>query len=265
MPTRDRRGRGQPAPPRRKWRPQAPGEQIGRRAAALRAQLAHDPAGAGDQALKLLEEYLEGQARALGYHGDGSIGRYTMFLRGNGDWPAEVIERLESYTQVRNCLAHTYGLQVSPALAGELIEFIERLFREEAHSAEQLMTRDVRTVDLAEPLARVRSLMLVGGYGRLPVLEGGDGIVGLLTERDVVAAQAAAEQSGRPFADLRVSDALPDEARERVALVAPGTPRALVAEQLRQPGIVACLVTPNGLASERPVGIITHADLLLRM
>jgi CBS domain-containing protein len=107
--------------------------------------------------------------------------------------------------------------------------------------------------------------MLKGGYGRLPVLRDDDGIVGLLTERDVVAAQALAERSGRALNALAVAEALPEDAADRIALVPPDASRNQVAELLRRPGIVACLVTPNGDADEPPSGIITHADLLYHM
>jgi len=57
----------------------APTEGFARRALALRAMLCDDSASAGDQALKLLEEYLERLAYRYGYVGDGSLGRYANF------------------------------------------------------------------------------------------------------------------------------------------------------------------------------------------
>jgi len=177
----------------------------------------------------------------------------------------DLIERIDAYTKVRNCLAHSYGLQTSPDLAAGLIEFVEFLLKRSAPTAEELMTRAVRTIDQAESLAHVRDLMIRGGYGRLPVLSDDRQIVGLLTERDLVAAQALAEQANRRFADLTVADVLPPDALDRVVCIAPDTPREDVAEALTRSGVIACLVTPGGLPDTAPPGIITHADVLYQM
>jgi CBS domain-containing protein len=107
--------------------------------------------------------------------------------------------------------------------------------------------------------------MLKDGYGRLPVLGDAGEIIGLLTERDIVAAQVLAERAGRPLAALTVANALPDDAAERLALVTPDASRETVAELLRGPGVIAALVTANGQTHAPPIGIITHADLLYRM
>lgn len=242
-----------------------PVEGFARRALALRAMLNDDSASAGDQALKLLEEYLERLAYGYGYVGDGSLGRYANFLRGRNALDEDIIERIDAYTQVRNCLAHSYGLQTSPDLAAELVEFIELLLKRGAPTAEDLMTHAVRTVDLRESLAHVRDLMIRGGYGRLPVLRDDRRIVGLLTERDLVAAQALAERVHRRFDELTVADVLPPDARDRVVCVAPDTSREEVAEALTRGGVIACLVTPDGSPDAALLGIITHADLLYRM
>lgn len=242
-----------------------PVEGFARRTLALRAMLNDDSASAGDQALKLLEEYLERLAYSYGYVGDGSLGRYANFLRGRDALDKDIIERIDAYTQVRNCLAHSYGLQTSPDLAAELVEFIEFLLKRSAPTAEELMTRAVRTVNLAESLMHVRDLMIRGGYGRLPVLRDDRQIVGLLTERDLVAAQALAERANRRFDELTVAEVLPPDARDRVVCIAPDTPREEVAEALTHSGVIACLVTPDGSPDAAPLGIITHADLLYRM
>jgi CBS domain-containing protein len=241
----------------------APTEGFARRALALRAMLCDDSASAGDQALKLLEEYLERLTYRYGYVGDGSLGRYANFLRGRDALDEDLIERIDAYTQVRNCLAHSCGLQTSLDLVAGLIEFIEFLLKRSAPTAEELMTRAVRTIDQTESLAH--DLLIRSGYGRLPVLSDDRRIVGLLTERDLVATQALAERANRRFADLTVADVLPPDARNRVVCIAPDTPREDVAEALTRSGVIACPVTPGGLPDKAPPGIITHADVLYRM
>lgn len=235
------------------------------RIVSLREALTHDAAEAGDQALKLLEEYLESLAQINGFQGEGGLGRYVQFLRARSALQDDLLDRAETYTQARNCLAHTYGLQASPALAAEVLDFVALLVKRGGQTAAQLMTGNVRAVTVGDSLARARDLMLRSGFGRLPVLRSGDGVVGVLTERDVVAAQATAERTGQPVHAMTVGAALPDDAIDRVVTVVPGASREQVAELLRQPGVVACLVTPHGDLHERPVGIITHADLLYRM
>jgi CBS domain-containing protein len=246
-------------------RPPAPTQHFGGRLAVLRTLLDEDAAAAGDQAIKLLEEYLESLAHAHGYQGEGSLGRYVMYLRGRDALPDQLLDQADGYTQVRNCLAHTYGLQVSSALAAELLDFAGLLLKQGGVTAEQLMTRDVRVVGASERLARARDLMLAGRYGRLPVLRDGDGIIGLLTERDVVFAQAQAERSGRGLSALSVADALPADAATRIAFASPHTERDAIVELLQRRGVVACLITPDGSADKQPIGIITAADLLYRM
>jgi CBS domain-containing protein len=250
---------------KRTTRQPAPPQHYSARLVTLRTLLETDAAAAGDQAVKLLEEYLESLAHAYGYHGEGSMGRYVMFLRGRDALPDQLLDQADGYTQVRNCLAHTYGLQVSPDLAAELLDFAGLLLKQGGVTAEQLMTRNVRVVAASERLARARDLMLAGGYGRLPVLRDGDGIIGLLTERDVVFAQAEAERAGRTLSALSVADALPADALTRVVFAPPHTARDTIVELLQRRGVVACLVTSDGSADKQPLGIITAADLLYRM
>lgn len=235
-----------------------------RRLAALRELLLDNPPMAGDQAIKLLEEYLESLSRSYGYTDEGSLGRYGMFLRGHDALPDELLDRVEAYTQVRNCLAHSYGLQVSPALAEELLDFIALLLRQGAVTASQLMTGAVQSVAATDSLRYARDLMLRGGYGRLPVLDDG-AIIGVLTEGDVVIAQAQAEHAGRRIDAISVQQALPADSAVRLATVRPDAPRDQVLDLLRQPGVIACLVTRDGSLRQRPLGIITHADLLYRL
>jgi predicted transcriptional regulator len=236
-----------------------------RRIAALRALLPGDAAAAGDQGFKLLEEYLESQSERYGYRGEGSIRRYAQWLRGKDVLSTEELARIELYTEARNCLAHTYGLQTSPTLAEELLDFVALLLKGNAVSAEQLMTRSVRSVAADEPLLGVRNLVLNEGYSRLPVLDDAGRLLGLLTERDLMVAQFAAERAGRPLQSLTAGDALAPDALDRLVIAAPEASRDDVVELLRRTGVVACLVTPTGASDEQPIGIITHADLLYRM
>ncbi len=233
-----------------------------RRLAHLRGLLRSDPAEAGDQGLKLLEEYLEYQALETGYHQErGSIGRYASWLRRRGPIGEELLDRAEAYAQVRNCLAHSYGLQTSPDLAAEVVDFLGALIREEAAGASQMMSAAVRTIDEGAPLREARDLMLRERFGRLPVLRAGT-VVALLVERDLVAADLIPGGRGD---GITVAEALPAQANRRFAVVAADASRDAVVEALRRPGIDALIVTSDGRRTQQPLGIITHADVLYRM
>jgi hypothetical protein len=69
----------------------------------------------------------------------------------------------------------------------------------------------------------------------------------------------------QPFNTLRVQDALPSDARARVVVVAPTTSRDQIAALLRQPAIIACLITPDARDDQPPLGVFTHADPLYRI
>ncbi len=233
-----------------------------RRLAHLRGLLRNDPAEAGDQGLKLLEEYLEYQALEAGYRQErGSIGRYASWLRRRGPIGEDLLDRAEAYAQVRNCLAHSYGLQTSPDLAAEVVEFLGALIRQEADTAAQMMSAAISTVAVGAPLHEARDTMLREGFGRLPVTRD-DTVVALLTERDLVVADMI---PGGGAAGLTVGAALPPQARRRFGVVSADASHAAVVEALRRPGVEALIVTADGRRNQRPLGIITHADVLYRM
>jgi CBS domain-containing protein len=113
-------------------------------------------------------------------------------------------------------------------------------------------------------LVAARELMLAKGLGQLPVFKNGRQLLGLLTERDIVVAEAGAEHSSGRIDGLHVADALSDDARERVALIAADAGRDDVLAALRRSGVQALIVTHDGRPG-RVLGIITAADLLYRM
>jgi CBS domain-containing protein len=245
---------------------QASTSGFAKRLAHLRALLVTDVAETGDQALKLLEEYLEQMAYDLGYQqGPGSIGRYASFLRNRSPISAELLERAEIYAKVRNCLAHTYGLQASPALADELLGYLTELLHQERASAAQMMSSNLRTIAEGAPLREARDLMLREGFSRLPVIQNRQTCIGLLIDRDIVAAELQVEGQGGLLGSLTVGDALGPTARKRVAMLPPDAPYATVVQALQKRGIDALIVTRGGRRDQPPIGIITHADVLYRM
>lgn len=234
------------------------------RLAQLRVLLATDFASAGSQALSLLEKYLEELARSFGY-GDGpnNMGRYVAFLRAHNVLSSDMLKRAELYTQAYNYLTHSYGLQTSPALAEEVIGYIAQLLRQAATTAARIMTSNIYCIAHDRPLSEARDLMLREGVGRLPVLQDGRRLVGLLTERDIVIAEAEALQLNKSLEERTVQEALPIDSRLRVVTIGADARYETVVEVLRKPHVQALIVTHDG-EEGRPLGIITHADLLYR-
>jgi CBS domain-containing protein len=70
---------------------------------------------------------------------------------------------------------------------------------------EQLMTRDVRTIGPEEHLDRAAQLMWEGDCGCLPVVDGDQHVVGMITDRDVC---MAAWTQGRALCELPVRGAM---------------------------------------------------------
>lgn len=234
----------------------APAALFARRLAGLRAQLGQDPGDTGDQALKLVEEFLEFQARDTGYDGDGSMRRYAQWLRGRDQISAELLQRVEAYTDARNALAHTYGLMTTPAFATEIVAFAGELLRQQSSGAQQVMTQQVRSVRQSDRASAARDMMLRDGFGRLPVLDNASRCVGLLTERDLIASHAD---------DASVADMLPARPLDRVAFAAPSAPLNTLRSLLSPEPVLVCMITAAAKPGGRVLGIVTHADLLVRL
>jgi acetoin utilization protein AcuB len=113
---------------------------------------------------------------------------------------------------------------------------------------QDLMTRHPQTIGPTDTCAVARELMDKGGFRRLPVVDGGGRLIGIVTDRDL------REHAGH-LADTRVSGAMvepamsvgPDESAEDVAA-------RLLFEQVGGYPVVD--------ASGALVGMITATDLL---
>lgn len=67
----------------------------------------------------------------------------------------------------------------------DVMEFQRQLEKTVATRVEQLMTRDVATVEADAPLEEAAQIILERGVNRIPVLEGGR-LVGIVTRSDVL-------------------------------------------------------------------------------
>ncbi len=104
--------------------------------------------------------------------------------------------------------------------------------------------------------------MLAHDYSQLPVIRGRRETVGSLTDRDIVRFQAA---SGASWDEVMVGEALPPDAAQYLNAVRPDASVDLVRRMLLPVEVPAVMVTPDGKSTQKPMGIITRADLLQRV
>jgi CBS domain containing-hemolysin-like protein len=229
----------------------------------LREQAEQQPHRAGDEALLLLEDWLYERAKMNNFRKDrASMREYLNYIPRN-QLSKEERARIERYTEIRNCLSHRGGLQMTASLANELLDFIERLFRWEATNAEDLMTPRPHTVQTNESLRKARDWMLENKVSRLPVVDGGGKVVGLLTNRDLIA--VAAQKNGLDVESLTVGDAMSSDGDEKVAYVSRTTPYDALMDHLRNPNVAAIFVTDSGDHHKPLRGIISVSDLLPKL
>jgi len=233
------------------------------RLSELRQQAEEQPHRAGEDALLVLEDWLYERAKMHNFRKPhASMREYLSFIP-REQLSKEERARIERYTEIRNCLSHRSGLQMSASLTYELLDFMERLFRWEATNAEDIMTPRPHTVQAKESLRKARDWMLEHGVSRLPVVDGGGRVVGLLTNRDLLT--VAAQKNGVDVETLTVGDAMSSDVDEKVFFVKRTTPYDELIDALRNPKVAAIFVTDKGDQNTPLRGIISVSDLLPKL
>lgn len=232
------------------------------RVTTLREQAVQEPNTAGVEALHLFEDWLFERASNLGYNERSGMANYVNYLRRRGQLSREDAARAERFVDIRNCISHRSGLLLSPALTEELLDFVTRLFRKDAWTAEQLMTRHPHTLQEEDSLLDARDWMLANSVSRLPVLRAGR-VIALLTSRDLLSLQAQQPDSD-PTAQ-HVADAMRADALEKIIFLPPQAPYDEVLAHLQAPGTSAIFVTEGGDPNKALLGIITVTDLLPKL
>ncbi|MGH2545094.1 MAG: CBS domain-containing protein [Ardenticatenaceae bacterium] len=235
------------------------------RVAELRKEVREDPHGAGSEALRLFEDWLFEQASNLGYRDTrGGMSNFVDYLRSRDALSKSEAARARRFVDVRNCASHRSGLLIGASLAEELLDFIQTLFRRTALHAEQLMTRRPHSVREQDPLLEARDWMLRHGVSQLPVVRK-DRMVALLTNRDILALQAAQQKTPVDPATLTVADAMGADSLEKVVFLTPEAPYDEVLAQLHAPHQTAIFVTEHGTPAEPLLGVITISDILPKL
>lgn len=232
---------------------------------ALRESAREDPHRAGLEALRLLEDLFYEAARERGWRNKhGGLGQYANYLQSRRFLTEGQKARAQRYADIRNCISHRSGLLLSPTLTGEILDFLETLVKSDALTAEQLMSRRLRTVKPSDPLLEARDQMLREGISQLPVLR--DGIVeGILTNRDLLLVETQLRGDPERSHVMTVADAMNADPRERLTFIARNAGYEEVLEALQGKSMPVLLVTEHGLPTERLLGIITVSDVLPKL
>lgn len=233
----------------------------------LREAAHTEPHRAGQDGLRVFEDWLFENAQRLGLHnrGHGGMREYIEFISKRGRLSKEEAARALRFADVRNCLAHRAGLLMSAGLTDELLSFLETLFRREAWDAEHLMTPRPHTVREQDNLRVARDWMLAHNVSRLPVVRDKQRVVGLLTNRDILALQAAETDTPTDASPLTVADAMSADSLEQVLFLPRRAPYAEVLGHLKKPEIAALFVTEGGSPHQPLLGIISVSDILPKL
>ena len=175
--------------------------------------------------------------------------------------PAAIARQADRYRDTRNALAHNPDIALRPEAApGSSTGLRASCAWRPARPTRSLATASI-CVATTELAVVARDTMLAHRYNQLVVVDARGGVVDLLTERDLVAAEApptwtaTATPSPSPTPSPNAGTSPPHCYR--------ATPQSTTSwHALRDEAIVAAVVTEHGQAGERPLGIITRGDVL---
>lgn len=144
--------------------------------------------------------------------------------------------------------------------------------------ARDIMRKDAPTLRPCDSLCHAAETMLSTGCSEVAVVDENGGLVGLLTEADVLRATLPTYVDGLDLSFLPSSFAFPagdtdlqtttvEQALRNVAheVVSEDDPLVEVARVIAQEHVIACPVVARGVEADRPgryVGIINYSDLL---
>lgn len=229
--------------------------------ADIREASATNLASAGEQALKALDRFLANLARSLGMDNDrAGLGDSINYLEHSPMSDArEIAAQSERYRDTRNALAHNPDVMLRPEAASRIIDGVEGIIRMAASGIGDIAHRTVVTAHLDESLTDARDRMLARHYDQLVVVDKRGKLVDLLTDRDIVIAEARDDIDG-------VSPTVGETIEQRGYMAAGILSRHSAASEainlFRDEKVGAIVITENGKVGESPLGIITRGDVL---
>jgi CBS domain-containing protein len=229
--------------------------------AEIRAEAQRSLGTAGERALKTLDRFLGDLARALGMPDDRpGMGDSLRHLERQPGLAQAIATEGERYRDTRNALAHNPDLMLRPEAALRVIAGVEHVIRMAAETAFDLARHRVVMVSASEPLSLARDRMLARGYNQLVVVDDRGGVIDLLTERDLVVADA--RHGHDHAAELPVADVITARGQRAVALLPLGASVTEAVDALRDERAGAVVLTEHGRFGEQPRGIVTRSDVL---
>lgn len=171
------------------------------------------------------------------------------------------------YKTLRNLLMHRNGQRPVAYPTAEALTGLRRAVEAVRLSGTPLPTNGVRTVSPDTPLLDAARTMTANNYSQVPVIDGSGSVAGLLTFADLAAWLArTADGDGHVLLspDATVGH-VAHESGDDFAVIPRTTTRLAAADMLcdtsRATPLDALLITHNGKRSEKPLGILTRADL----
>ena len=230
--------------------------------AEVRVEARENLAAAGERALKVLDRFLANLASAVGSDEErASMGDSIRFLQRQSGIAQEIGVQAERFRDTRNAVFHNPDIMLRPEAATRIIDGVEAIVRMAAEGVGDLARRPIATAEASEPLATARDRMLDKRYDQLVVVDDRGGVIDLLTERDIVVAEAQGDIDD-PEHLLTVAEAIAARGYPAVAVVPRSSSADEAIDALRDERIAAVVITEAGVLGQRPVGIITRGDVL---
>ncbi len=231
--------------------------------ADIRRESASHLAVAGEQALKALDRFLAHLASNLGMDNDrASLGDSIHYLERSPMPDArEIAAQAERYRDTRNALAHNPDVVLRPEAATRIIDGVEEIVRMAATGIGEVAHRQIVTASSDEPLADARNRMLDHHYDQLVVVDDKGKLVDLLTDRDIVVAEAR-EDIDADGNGLTVGEIIGQRGYRAAGVLSRHSAASEAIDLLRDERIGAVVITENGKVGEAPLGIITRGDVL---
>ncbi len=178
---------------------------------------------------------------------------------------------LISFGRLRNAIVHDNGDVViaEPHLeVVEKIEKIERLLTTPPNALEVVARRDVLTVHAAKSMREVIKLMASSNYSNIPVFDDENEIIGIANGQKILDSfgkYLLAGGKAEMFLDgVKIEDMLSKIEKSNYYAFAN---KEITVEQAlslfhKNSKLLAVLITTNGGAKEKPLGIMTGSDVL---
>ena len=149
-------------------------------------------------------------------------------------------------------IAKLEAKKIEPAYSKvkSILEVLNALEQGRETRAEEIMTREIVSIQQSDLIQRAVEIMWDTGFSQLPVMEG-DRPVGSITERTIIDLMTSTEEDG-PVTEMPISEIMDDPFPQ----VGEDAPVSIIAGLLR---VYPAVMVHN---KSRMTGIVTKADLL---